>query len=209
MHLGHALGRGRQMLRLVPRDARGSGRGRASRRAACRRCDGCAPRRSDAPKRRSCGRGPLVEPERAGPQRPAASRRTARRSRAGWRWRRRRCARGRCCRSSCLQGRGGRASTSRRVLLEPAGLRIGHGDRRAALGHGPALAVPGDRLGRRGRGVDADDEIAGHVARLKKIRRQRSTLPPPVPGRLLEAGVGDALSIRLATLSMHFLASPP
>ena len=59
-------------------------------------------------------------------------------------------------------------------LLQVAAAEIPHRHRCPALGHGVASPVPGDRLGRGGAAVDAEDEIhgvsreegveAGHVA---------------------------------------------
>ena len=95
---------------------------------------------------------------------------------------------------TALQRGDGRAPPFGRVLLEIAGLRVGHGDRRAAFGHGPAVAVPGDRLGGRGRGVDADDEVGDMGMGIAGTRARHSTADvtarpsPDVTPRGLRAG---------------------
>ena len=58
----------------------------------------------------------------------------------------------------------GRAPPFGGILLEMAGRWVGNGDFRPAGSHGPALPVPGDRLGGRGGGIDADDEVRFHDA---------------------------------------------
>src|SRR5262249_4623905 len=97
-----------------------------------------------------------------------------------------------------------------RVLLPPARLRIGDGDWRTPLSVGAAVTVPGDRLGGRGRCIDSDDEIASHsdmFAKKTEAVLNRLRKSPGINQR--RPASATALSMRLATLSMHFLASPP
>src|SRR5262249_10643344 len=104
----------------------------------------------------------------------------------------------------------GRVPPIGRVLLEIAGQRIRHGDRRPALGNRPALAVPGNGLGGGRRGVDADNEVCHHPYLPENKRRRLSppphqSMPPPQskPASLTLASTSPA------TASMHFVALPP
>src|SRR3954454_15463394 len=100
-----------------------------------------------------------------------------------------------------------RAPPVLRILLPPTRTWIGDRYARASLPARTPLAVPGDRLGRRGRAVDADDEIAGHGSFEKARSPHRPRARPHEDQR--SPASSTALSISPATLSMHFLASPP